>query len=564
MPNGDFEPMYSTNNIWYDTYTAQCLTNHLEDMEADIDTLQTGKANVNHTHNEYSPINHEHSEYALVNHSHTGYALIGHTHSYNDLEDKPVIPTTLPANGGNSDTVDGKHAADFATVESVDMLQTLVGSTSVQSQISTAVGTITPTSIGAAEEDHVHNYNDLTNKPTSLPANGGNADTVDGKHANDFATAESMSAMETLVGSTSVQSQISNAIDNHTHSYNNLTDKPTSLPANGGNADTVDGKHASDFATSADITTLQNLVGDTAVPTQINNAITSAASDLSDTYATKANPKFENSISMNRETWSTVGTNSIAIGNYCQASGNYSYAEGYFSKATTSESVTPTSSNSSDLGYCCHAEGYFSVARGAISHAEGNGTLASGGNSHSEGCSTTASGECSHAEGYHTTASGKNAHAEGISTKATGDYTHAEGYYSEATKNYAHAEGCQTVASGTSSHAEGANTIASGYHSHAEGDETIAQTLSQHVEGAYNIPDSGGSVSRYGKYLHIAGNGSNLARSNAYTLDWDGNGWFAGTIEGTAMILKSSTPNSTKRFKITVDDSGAISTTEIN
>lgn len=204
MPNGDFEPMYSTNNIWYDTYTAQCLTNHLEDMEADIDTLQTGKANVNHTHNEYSPINHEHSEYALVNHSHTGYALIGHTHSYNDLEDKPVIPTTLPANGGNSDTVDGKHAADFATVESVDMLQTLVGSISVQSQISTAVSAITPTSIGAAEEDHVHNYNDLTNKPASLPANGGNADTVDGKHASDFATAESMSSIETLVGSTSV------------------------------------------------------------------------------------------------------------------------------------------------------------------------------------------------------------------------------------------------------------------------------------------------------------------------------------------------------------------------
>ena len=273
MPNGDFEPMYSTNNIWYDTYTAQCLTNHLEDMGADIDTLQAGKANVNHTHNEYSPINHEHSEYALVNHSHTGYALIGHTHSYNDLEDKPVIPTTLPANGGNSDTVDGKHAADFATVESVDMLQTLVGSTSVQSQISTAVGAITPASIGAAEEDHVHNYNDLINKPTSLPANGGNADTVDGKHASDFATAESMSTIETLVGSTSVQSQISNAIDNHTHSYNNLTDKPTSLPANGGNADTVDNKHASDFATVESVDMLQTLVGTTSVQSQITTAI---------------------------------------------------------------------------------------------------------------------------------------------------------------------------------------------------------------------------------------------------------------------------------------------------
>lgn len=32
-----------------------------------------------------------------------------------------------------------------------------------------------------------------------------------------------------------------------TGSYNDLSDKPISLPANGGNADTVDGKHASDF-----------------------------------------------------------------------------------------------------------------------------------------------------------------------------------------------------------------------------------------------------------------------------------------------------------------------------
>lgn len=33
----------------------------------------------------------------------------------------------------------------------------------------------------------------------------------------------------------------------HTHSKSQITDFPTSLPANGGNADTVDGKHASDF-----------------------------------------------------------------------------------------------------------------------------------------------------------------------------------------------------------------------------------------------------------------------------------------------------------------------------
>lgn len=37
----------------------------------------------------------------------------------------------------------------------------------------------------------------------------------------------------------------------HTHTKSQITDFPTSLPANGGNADTVDGFHASDFATTS-------------------------------------------------------------------------------------------------------------------------------------------------------------------------------------------------------------------------------------------------------------------------------------------------------------------------
>lgn len=41
-----------------------------------------------------------------------GKANSNHTHSYNDLSNKPTIPTipsSLPANGGNADTVDGYH-----------------------------------------------------------------------------------------------------------------------------------------------------------------------------------------------------------------------------------------------------------------------------------------------------------------------------------------------------------------------------------------------------------------------------------------------------------------------
>ncbi|MBC8581580.1 hypothetical protein [Zhenhengia yiwuensis] len=39
----------------------------------------------------------------------------------------------------------------------------------------------------------------------------------------------------------------------HTHTKSQITDFPTSLTANGGNADTVDGKHASDFASATGI-----------------------------------------------------------------------------------------------------------------------------------------------------------------------------------------------------------------------------------------------------------------------------------------------------------------------
>lgn len=97
MPNGEFTPEYSSNSIFYDTNVNECLTNHIEGIESDISSLQTGKSDVNHTH--------------------AGYAAVDHNHSYNDLTDKPsipVIPASLPANGGNADTLDGKHASDFA------------------------------------------------------------------------------------------------------------------------------------------------------------------------------------------------------------------------------------------------------------------------------------------------------------------------------------------------------------------------------------------------------------------------------------------------------------------
>lgn len=138
----------------------------------------------------------------------------------------------------------------------------------------------------------------------------------------------------------------------------------------------------------------------------------------------------------------------------------------------------------------------------------------------------TTIGNYSHAEGQSGTASGTASHAEGRSTRAIAAYSHAEGIATQATASSAHAEGYATVASGAYSHAEGQDSKARGLRSHAEGYHTIARGDSSHVQGKCNIDDS------EDKYAHIVGNGtSDSNRSNAHTLDWEGNAWFAGNVK---------------------------------
>ncbi len=206
------------------------------------------------------------------------------------------------------------------------------------------------------------------------------------------------------------------------------------------------------------------------------------------------------------------------------ATGNYSHAEGQ--STTASGSVSHAEGNRTIAsGDISHAEGHYSEASGNYSHAEGRETIANGENSHAEGYQTTASDSYSHAEGYKTTASSDCSHAEGYITTASGIASHAEGDTSKAKGYSSHAEGYKTTASGQASHAEGNSTTASGYASHAEGTGTTVSGDSQHTQGKYNIEDT------EGKYAHIVGNGTaDDARSNAHTLDWDGNAWFAGKV----------------------------------
>ena len=146
------------------------------------------------------------------------------------------------------------------------------------------------------------------------------------------------------------------------------------------------------------------------------------------------------------------------------------------------------------------------------------------------GYKNTASNDFTFAMGINTTANAVAAHAEGGFTVANASYSHAEGFKSISTGEYSHVEGIVCESSGQGSHAEGYYTVASGQRSHSEGCFTEAASQYQHVQGKYNVVDSTGA------YAHIVGNGSNKnVRSNAYTLDWKGNGWYAGKLsqEGT-------------------------------
>lgn len=119
-------------------------------------------------------------------------------------------------------------------------------------------------------------------------------------------------------------------------------------------------------------------------------------------------------------------------------------------------------------------------------------------------------------------------HAEGLYTKATATYSHAEGLETLASGNGSHAEGSSTISHGTDSHAEGYDTTAFGSYSHAEGLGTYANSECQHTSGKYNIIDHSE------KYVYIIGNGtSNETRSNALTLDWNGNLWLSGDVTAT-------------------------------
>lgn len=192
--------------------------------------------------------------------------------------------------------------------------------------------------------------------------------------------------------------------------------------------------------------------------------------------------------------------------------------------------VTAGKASGVTVGKYATSEGQNTSATGVGSHAEGRETVASSATSHAEGWASTASALASHAEGRGSTASGLGAHAEGVQSTASKQAAHAEGT-SAASGSWSHSEGWGTSAEGEASHAEGRSNSALGTASHAEGQNTKANKLCQHVFGKCNIEEAFTAEGDAGVYIEIVGNGSApAARSNARTLDWNGNEVLAGKL----------------------------------
>lgn len=231
------------------------------------------------------------------------------------------------------------------------------------------------------------------------------------------------------------------------------------------------------------------------------------------------------------------GASSVAIGELNVSSGNCSVALGRQNTSSGGQSFTGGFNNT--------ASGQFSVAIGNQNKALEQGALAlgssntsSGINSVSLGNANTASNKNAFAVGTKNKASGPNSASIGNNNEASGSASFAQGYQAKATNECCVALGNNSKASGKNSFAVGPRAEASGTTSVAIGQGVKAARANQIVFGKYNIMDTNTSSS----YAVIIGNGSgedvtddsgNVTtqnRSNAHTLDWKGNAWFAGSL----------------------------------
>ena len=221
----------------------------------------------------------------------TGLSDVATSGSYTDLTDKPTIPTvptSLPADGGNADTVDNKHASDFATANHT---HTQYASTAHTHEISDVTGlageldgkaAATHTHSNYAAKTHTHTLADISETTEKKVMTAAERTKLNGiaTGANNYSHPATHPA-SMITGLAEVATS---------GSYDDLTDKPTSMSPTAhthaqsditGLATALSGKasiehtHAQD-----DITGLETALAGKAASTHTHSAVTTSANGM--------------------------------------------------------------------------------------------------------------------------------------------------------------------------------------------------------------------------------------------------------------------------------------------
>ena len=298
---------------------------------------------------------------------------------------------------------------------------------------------------------------------------------------------------------------------------------------------------------------------------------------------TTANGKY--STAMGRNTIAS-GQSQLVIGkhNIDDVDSDYAFIIGMGSSTNKQNAFTVDWNGNGEFNNEVYASDFYSTAGRLISESElnwyniieapytenGSGSRAvilNGGTNNATAAQATVAGTGS-------TAGGKYSFAGGNGSSTLGDQTIAFGH--------------QCVANGGSAVALGRKVKAYGNYSTAFGNNTVVVSNNQLVQGKYNLPDverdeDGNMLDTEGNitqnfaeaigldtYAFIVGNGSGedtyyddgtfkkRNRSNAFTLDWQGNGIFSGSI-----TMNGNQTLKTRTLTIEYDDGTASETIQM-
>lgn len=286
------------------------------------------------------------------------------------------------------------------------------------------------------------------------------------------------------------------------------------------------------------------------------------------------------------DAWQNLGVttpediNKVTL-NIRNGTGGGSVVEGLSERTVVDDQGNTITENVANIasGALSHAEGRESIAKGSMCHAEGLKTIADGIASHTEGASTQtgASSRYAHAQGNRSVSTNSASHAEGNACYAMAANSHAQNKYTRALAPNSHVEGGGTVSipSERYTHISGVNNALDAAPptdttEHNVGKKKI--TVRSHIlSSALTYMEPTGKTPYYvdtdfegdefydtlflGKYAEVVGNGvDDNQRSNARTLDWDGNSWIAGnnTAEGNVIAKGGSLTLGTGANAVTI------------